>query len=133
MTQSRYHSALESACNVLSGLLTANLTWVFVVAPLYGFTNGAHEVLAINLIFTVVSFVRGYLWRRLFNWLATREPKPYEFTESERLVARQVATALGAPYEEVLRGLRDADYRSVHKELVEVGGAGVTVEVEVRP
>lgn len=72
MTQSRTHSALESLCNVLSGLLIANLTWLFVIAPLYGFTNPQHEVLAINLIFTVVSFIRGFLWRRLFNWLHVR-------------------------------------------------------------
>lgn len=70
-------------------------------------------------------------WEAFF--IPNQEPKPYEFTESERLVARQVATALGAPYEEVLRGLRDADYRSARKELVEVGDAGATVEVEVRP
>lgn len=72
MSQTVRGSVLEVSCNVLSGLLTANLTWVFLVAPLYGFQNPAYEVVAINLIFTAVSIVRGLLWRRLFNWLETR-------------------------------------------------------------
>jgi hypothetical protein len=67
--QTKLGSFLEVSCNVLSGLLTANLTWIYIVAPIYGFTNGKHEILMINLIFTVVSIIRGYFWRRLFNWL----------------------------------------------------------------
>jgi hypothetical protein len=62
-------SVLEVTLNVLSGLLTANLTWIYVIAPTWGFHNGKHEVLAINIIFTIVSIIRGLVWRRLFNWL----------------------------------------------------------------
>lgn len=67
--QSKLFSFLEGLCNSLSGLLTANLTWVFIIAPIWGFHNTRDEVLAINLIFTVVSIIRSYFWRRLFNWL----------------------------------------------------------------
>lgn len=115
MTQSRTHSALESLCNVLSGLLIANLTWLFVIAPLYGFTNPQHEVLAINLIFTVVSFIRGYLWRRLFNWLHVRERR--ELTPYELETAKQIATGLGVPYQKVAEDYGASAYTSAMRQI----------------
>lgn len=130
MTQSRAHSLLESACNVLSGLLIANLTWLFVIAPLYGFTNPQHEVLAINLIFTVVSFIRGYLWRRLFNWLHTRERRdlsPYELE-----TAKQIATGLGVPYQKVAEDYGDATYASAMQDALDAINAAAERQVELR-
>jgi hypothetical protein len=68
--QTKKGSLLETCLNVGSGIATANLTWWWVVVPLFpalGAESGGN-VFAVNLIFTAVSIVRGYIWRRTFNW-----------------------------------------------------------------
>ena len=66
MTQSRKHSAIEAVTNVFVGY------WVAVAAtqailPLFGFPVRFSENLAISGLFTVVSLIRSYTLRRLFN------------------------------------------------------------------
>lgn len=74
MSQSKTFSVLEVCCNTLSGLIIANLTWLYIVLPLADMYNwGMYEtrtgpIWAVNIIFTAVSMIRGYFWRRLFNW-----------------------------------------------------------------
>lgn len=65
--QSKYHSILESIFNTLSGLLLATLVMTFFIAPRYNLPTSVMDNLEINLIFTFISIVRGYLWRRYFN------------------------------------------------------------------
>ena len=64
--QSRRLSLIEAVANVAVGLLVAYATQV-VVFPMFGFhaTPGQHA--AITAIFTVVSLVRSYALRRIFN------------------------------------------------------------------
>lgn len=64
--QTRKHSALEAFCNVVVGY------WVAVAAtqailPLFGFEVRFDQNLAISGLFTVVSLIRSYVLRRLFN------------------------------------------------------------------
>ena len=66
MTQKRLHSALESATNVTVGYAVAMITQALVF-PLFGFYASTAEHAGIALIFTVVSLVRSYALRRLFN------------------------------------------------------------------
>ena len=66
MTQKRLHSALESATNVAVGYAVAMVAQA-VVFPLFGFYASTAEHAGIALIFTVVSLVRSYALRRLFN------------------------------------------------------------------
>lgn len=68
MSQTAKGSLIEQVLNVGSGIITANLTWIFIVEPIYGFNEPFLAVLGINLIFTIVSIIRGFFWRRLFNW-----------------------------------------------------------------
>lgn len=71
MSQSRAHSALEAVANVAVGYGVAVATQA-AVFPLFGLHASAGQHLAIGAIFTVVSLVRSYALRRLFNrWPST--------------------------------------------------------------
>jgi hypothetical protein len=70
MTQKKRHSLLETCISTALGFGVALLTQA-VVFPLFGLhTSGGQHVL-IALIFTVVSIIRGYFVRRMFNYLHT--------------------------------------------------------------
>jgi hypothetical protein len=59
-------SAVEAAINIAIGYavsVTANL----LVLPLFGYNVTFGDSLAIGLAFTVISLIRSYLVRRLFN------------------------------------------------------------------
>ena len=66
--QSVRHSALEAALNTASGFAVSMLVGP-VVFPLFGFHPSTAENTAIVAIYTVVSVIRSYCWRRMFNWL----------------------------------------------------------------
>ena len=66
MEQTRLTSLVESCCNVGSGFVVSLLVWQFAVAPLFGYAVTFSTNIALTGIFTVVSVVRGYLWRRFF-------------------------------------------------------------------
>jgi hypothetical protein len=65
--QSRLESLIENNLNVLSGLLLS----IFIVQPIvfdhYNIVVQTTENIQIGIIFTIVSIVRGYIWRRFFN------------------------------------------------------------------
>jgi hypothetical protein len=65
--QTRLGSAVESCLNVASGFVLSMVMWQWVVAPLYGYEVTLSTNLGITTIFTGVSLIRGYLWRRLFE------------------------------------------------------------------
>ena len=67
MRQSRTESAVEAVLNVGSGFVLALLAWQFVVAPLYGYEVTMLDNLGLTSIFTAISVVRGYVWRRFFE------------------------------------------------------------------
>lgn len=67
MSQSRKMSAIEQICNVGSGWFLSFLLWSFVVAPIWGMKVTTTDNLGITAIFTIVSVIRGYIWRRAFN------------------------------------------------------------------
>lgn len=67
MTQTRLQSLLEQLLNVGSGFLLSLVFWTFVVVPVWKLPVNTAENLQITAAFTVLSVVRGYVWRRLFN------------------------------------------------------------------
>ena len=67
MKQSRLESLLEATINVASGFIIAMLVLHFIVAPLWGLDWSLGDNFAVTAIFTSVSVVRGYFWRRFFN------------------------------------------------------------------
>lgn len=66
MSQSRKGSATEAVINVLVGL-AVSMTANALVFPLYGFHPSLMDNIGITLIYTVISLVRSYWLRRLFN------------------------------------------------------------------
>lgn len=64
--QSRKFSALESLANVVVGFGVSVTANIFVL-PAFGYAVSIGDSFYIGLVFTAVSFVRGYLLRRIFN------------------------------------------------------------------
>lgn len=68
MGQSRTGSAVEAVANVVVGFGVA-LAAQLLIFPHFGFNPSLDQNLAIGAAFTVVSLVRSYLLRRIFNGL----------------------------------------------------------------
>jgi low affinity Fe/Cu permease len=66
MGQTKLVSLIEQILNVASGFVLSVLVWQ-TVGPLFGYEVTIAANLGITSIFTVVSVVRGYIWRRFFN------------------------------------------------------------------
>lgn len=66
MSQSRRHSFLEVVTSTLFGYVIAVCAQL-VIFPLYGVDIPISSNLEIGVIFTVVSIVRSYIFRRVFN------------------------------------------------------------------
>jgi len=66
--QTRTQSLIESAINVAIGYGVA-LAAQIAVFPMFGIRIQMRDNLLIGAIFTVVSIVRSYAVRRLFNYL----------------------------------------------------------------
>lgn len=66
MSQRRSVSLLEACLNTASGFIVSLIVWHWV-AKWYDIPMPLSTNLEITGIFTVVSIVRSYLWRRLFN------------------------------------------------------------------
>lgn len=71
MSQLRRHSALEVCLNTASGFALAYLTNLVLYWWLAIPVNSKQNLLIVS-VFTIVSLVRSYFWRRLFNWLQWR-------------------------------------------------------------
>lgn len=67
MSQTKLGSWTESFVQVVVGYWIAIAVQV-VVFPLFGFHADPHEHLLIGLIFLIVSLLRSYVLRRIFNW-----------------------------------------------------------------
>ncbi|HHH46068.1 MAG TPA: hypothetical protein ENK53_03545 [Thiotrichales bacterium] len=71
MKQSRGMSMVEAIANVVIGFGVGVGTQILAF-PLFGIGIGARSHLALGGIFTVVSLVRSYALRRLFEHIRTR-------------------------------------------------------------
>jgi ABC-type transporter Mla maintaining outer membrane lipid asymmetry permease subunit MlaE len=68
MNQTRLESLIEQFVNMFFKFWVAAACWKFLVAPLI--TAGVlsyQESIPITIIFTVLSLIQGYFWRRVFN------------------------------------------------------------------
>lgn len=64
-------SAVEAVANVAVGYLIAVAATV-IILPAFGYRVTAQDAVGISAAFTVVSLLRSYALRRLFNWWAVR-------------------------------------------------------------
>jgi len=65
--QNRKWSVIESVVNVVTGFLIAQLLILYLL-PYWGFNTDIHDSLTISAVFTTISFIRGYICRRIFNY-----------------------------------------------------------------
>lgn len=77
MSQSRVDSFMESVVNVIIGLVISTIANWMILPPLLGVELDLGTNVLIGSIFTVISIVRSYTLRRLFNgkpvWSAIKE------------------------------------------------------------
>tara|TARA_R100000458_G_scaffold59953_1_gene73350 strand:+ start:64303 stop:64530 length:228 start_codon:yes stop_codon:yes gene_type:complete len=73
MSQSKTHSIIEQVLNVGSGWLLSLLVWTFLIAPIYELDTTFMQNMEITIIFTMISIVRGYIWRRFFNRITEKQ------------------------------------------------------------
>lgn len=66
MGQTRLGSLVEATCNIGSGFILSLIVWQ-TVGPWFGYEVTLTDNLGITSIFTAVSVLRSYLWRRYFN------------------------------------------------------------------
>jgi hypothetical protein len=66
MNQSRRHSIIESITQTVIGLLTSFIIQV-ILYPLMGIPVTFKQNIIITAVFFVVSIIRGYVVRRIFN------------------------------------------------------------------
>jgi hypothetical protein len=64
--QSRKNSLIESAANILIGYWCAVFTQL-IVFPIMGIDVSLNKNLMIGLVFTLISLLRSYVIRRVFN------------------------------------------------------------------
>lgn len=64
--QLKRHSLLEAITNILVGY-SVNVAANFVIFPLWGWTITIKQNIEIGIIYTVISIIRSYCLRRLYN------------------------------------------------------------------
>ena len=74
MNQSRAMSFLEAIANVVIGYAVAVCTQMLVF-PMFGLHMSLNQNLKLGAAFTVVSILRSFALRRLFETLRVRNPR----------------------------------------------------------
>lgn len=69
MTQSRRHSALEAVSNIAIGFVLSLLLQMFLMHAMAVPTSWSQDV-QITICFTILSLVRTYVLRRIWNRVA---------------------------------------------------------------
>lgn len=72
MTQRPIYSAIETTANIGSGMAIAWCLTYYVLPAIWGLVPSPGTALEITVLYTTVSWVRSYLWRRLFARIGNR-------------------------------------------------------------
>lgn len=70
--QTKKHSIIESLTNIIVGLITSFLIQL-VIYPVLNIPVSLNQNIIITTVFFVVSFIRSYIIRRIFNKLCKRK------------------------------------------------------------
>ena len=78
MKQSRIDSFMEAVCNVFIGFWIGVLS-NYAILPLFGYMPKFVDSLSIAALFTIISLVRSYALRRIFNgrtvWMSIKSKR----------------------------------------------------------
>lgn len=66
--QSKLDSLLESFTNIFIGFTVATISNL-IVLPLFGYYVTPGDSISIAIVFTIISLIRSYIVRRMFNKL----------------------------------------------------------------
>lgn len=72
MSQSRKHSLMESILNTASAFFISWLVLWQVVPLFWPVSVGPGQSMGITMLFTAISVVRNYFWRRHFNAIGAK-------------------------------------------------------------
>lgn len=72
MSQSKLASLVEVATSMAVGFIVSVYAQA-VIFPLHGYDLPLHSNMAIVAIFTIISMIRSYVLRRIFNWVTARK------------------------------------------------------------
>jgi hypothetical protein len=67
MNQTKLESFIEQCLNTASGFIISLIVWTAIIVPVWDLQVNMIQNINITLIFTILSIVRGYVWRRFFN------------------------------------------------------------------
>lgn len=67
MQQTKLESLVEASANTASGFAASYVFWIVAVVPLFHLNVSHTDNFVITCMFTVLSVIRSYLWRRFFN------------------------------------------------------------------
>ncbi len=70
--QTKLFSFIETITNVVIGFVIALIAQI-IVFPMFDINISIRDDLIISAIFTVVSIIRGYTLRRIFNYFVMRQ------------------------------------------------------------
>ena len=73
MSQTRLSSLLETCASIAIGFIISLIVTAYLL-PAYGHPVSLMDNIEITAIYTVVSIIRGYFVRRLFNRFVSRPP-----------------------------------------------------------
>lgn len=88
MKQSKRHSALEASLNTFSGFVISYLAGFFIF-PLLGWNLDYKQNFYAVSFYTVISIVRSYVWRRVFNWYHHKELNYERNLETVKIVTAE--------------------------------------------
>lgn len=67
--QKQRHSLLEACLSTAVGFVIAFFANLVVMPVVFGFVPSMTENMIATVLFTIISVIRGYYVRRLFNWM----------------------------------------------------------------
>lgn len=72
--QTRLQSGIETVTSTAVGF---GVSWLatLIVLPWFGHRPSVADGFGITLVFTVLSLIRGYVLRRAFNWVNSRNAR----------------------------------------------------------
>ena len=71
MSQKKKHSLVEVILSTATGFIVSMLIWQ-IVGPAFGYVVTLSDNFLITCIFTIASILRGYVFRRAFNYITVR-------------------------------------------------------------
>lgn len=73
--QSRLHSIAETISNLVAGFFIQLVIYLWVAPKFMGITITPRQSVDLYIIFTVISVLRQYVVRRMFNWVDVRRER----------------------------------------------------------